>query len=64
MEVKSKLPVFTEGPLIELDVLMKELSDAYVPKEDAWKEVFRVGARVLIPSSGLGSMSEMSVKHK
>ena len=63
-EVKSKLPIFTEGPLIELDVLMKELSDASVPKDDAWKEVFKVGARVLIRSSGPGSASEMSVKHK
>ena len=36
-EVKTKLSIFTECPLIELDVLMKELSDASVPKEDAWK---------------------------
>ena len=63
-ETKSKLPLFTERPLIELDVMMKELSDASVPKDDAWKEVFRVGRRVLIPSSIPGSTSDMSVKHK
>ncbi len=42
-EIKAKLPIFSEGPLIELDVLMKELTDAPVPKDEAWKEVLRVG---------------------
>ena len=42
-EIKSKLPIFLEGPLIELDVSTKELTDASVPKDEAWKEVLRVG---------------------
>ncbi len=57
-EVKAKLPIFTECPLIELEVLMKELSDASVPKDKAWKDVFKVGARVLIPGAGTSSSSE------
>jgi hypothetical protein len=48
-EVKARLPVFTEGPLIELEVLMKEMSIASIPKDEEWKEVFRVGARVIVP---------------
>ena len=63
-EIKSKLPIFSEGPLIELDVLMKELTDAPVPKDDAWKEVLRVGKQLLILAPSSGSTSEMPVKHK
>ena len=55
-EVKAKLPIFTEYPLIELEVLMKELSDASVPNDEFWKEVFRVGARILISGSSSGNM--------
>jgi hypothetical protein len=62
-EIKSKLPVFSEGPLIELDVLVKELTDASVPNDDAWKEVFRVGKIVLRKTPSSGSTSEMPVKH-
>ena len=52
-EIKAKLPVFTECLLIELDVLMKEISNASVPNDEEWKEVFRVGSRVLVqPPSG------------
>ena len=36
---------------------MKEFSDASVPKDEFWKEVFRVGARVLIPGSSAGTTS-------
>ena len=61
-EVKAKLPVFTEVPLIELEVLMKELSNASVPKDEEWKEVFRVGARLIVPVAGAASSSETQVK--
>jgi FtsZ-binding cell division protein ZapB len=63
-EIKPKLPVFTEDPLIELDVLVKEMTDASVPNDNAWKEVFRVGNRVLVRAPSSGSTSEMPVKHK
>ena len=56
-EVKAKLPIFTEVPLIELEVLMKELSNASVPKDDEWKEVYRVGSRVIISGPGAASSS-------
>ena len=57
-EVKAKLPVFTEVPLIELEVLMKELSNASVPKDEDWKEVFRVGSRVIVSGPGAASSSQ------
>ena len=63
-EIKPKLPVFTEDLLIELDVLVKEMTDAYVPNDNTWKEVFRVGKRVLLKAPSSESTSEMPVKHK
>ncbi len=42
-EIKFKLPIFSEDPLIDLDVFVKELTNSFVPKGDAWKEVLRVG---------------------
>ena len=56
-EIKAKLPVFTECPLIELDVLMKELSNVAVPRDEEWKEVFRVGSRVFVKPPGASSTS-------
>ena len=36
---------------------MKELSNASFPKDDEWKEVFRVGSRVLISGQGAAGSS-------
>ena len=38
-EIKSKLHTITHDPLIQLDVMVKEMMDAPVPNDVAWKEV-------------------------
>ncbi len=43
-EIKSKLHPVTHDPLIQLEVLVKEMLDAPVPNDAAWKEVHRVGS--------------------
>ena len=47
-EIKSKLPTVTHDPLIQLDVMVKEMLDAPVPNDAARKEVNRVGIQVLV----------------
>ena len=47
-EIKSKFPTITHDPLIQLDMLVKEMLDAPVPNDAAWKEVNRVGSQVLV----------------
>ena len=63
-EIKSKLPNFTQDPLIELDVLVKEMTDASVPNDNTGKVVFRVGKQVLLKAPTSGSTSETQEKHK
>ena len=47
-EIKSKLHTITHDPLIQLDVLVKEMLDASVLNDAAWKEVNKVGSKVLV----------------
>lgn len=46
--IKSNLPLITHDSLIELDVLQKEMMDAELPNDMAWKEIQRLGKQVLI----------------
>ena len=41
--IKSNIPSVTHGPLIELDVLTKEMIDLEIPLDIEWKEIERVG---------------------
>ncbi len=51
-EIRSRLPIVTHDTLIELGVLQKEMMDAPIPNDAAWKEIQRVGKQVfLVPSS-------------
>ena len=45
--VKSSLCLVTHDPLIELDVLQKEMMDVELPDDVAWKEINRLGSQVL-----------------
>ena len=47
-EIKSKLHVINHDPWIELDVMQREMMDAPLPNDAAWKEIHRVWKQVLI----------------
>lgn len=63
-EIRPELPIFTKDPLTELDVLVKEMADAFVPNDNTWKEIFRVGKRVLLKAPTSGRTNEAQPKQK
>ena len=40
--VKSDLPIIGHSPLIDLDVLLKELFEMATPTDQQWKDIHRV----------------------
>ena len=49
--IKSSMPIVTHDPLIELDVMLKEMWDAKIPTDAGWKEIHGLGSQILkLPS--------------